>query len=188
MLPLGPDGGGPLFFAHYSFLGIDPRGLRDRYADYWEQNRAHTLVNRAYCIANPKGFAGYGADCWGLTASDSIDGYVGHSPTDDRGVISPTAALSSYPYTPSESLAALRHFAALGERLWGEYGFRDAFSHSADWYCRVLPRHRSGTDRRHDREPPQRAALAPSDELPGNSARAGGARFHARRRSGPGLA
>ena len=93
-------------------------------------------VNRAYCIANPKGFAGYGADCWGLTASDSIDGYAGHSPTDDRGVISPTAALSSYPYAPSESLAALRHFASLGDRLWGEYGFRDAFSHSADWYCR----------------------------------------------------
>jgi hypothetical protein len=134
-LPLGPDGGGPLFFAHYSFLGIDPRGLSDRYADYWQQNRTHTLVNRAYCIANPKGFAGYGADCWGLTASDSIDGYVGHSPTDDRGVITPTAALSSYPYTPPESLAALRYFAALGERLWGEYGFRDAFSPAADWYA-----------------------------------------------------
>jgi hypothetical protein len=134
-LPLGPDGGGALFFAHYSFLGIDPRGLSDRYADYWRQNRVHTLVNRAYCIANPKGFAGYGADCWGLTASDSIDGYVGHSPTDDRGVITPSAALSSYPYTPNESLAALRHFAALGERLWGAYGFRDAFSHAADWYA-----------------------------------------------------
>ena len=134
-LPLGPDGGGTLFFAHYSFLGIDPNGLSDRYADYWRQNRAHTLVNRAYCIANPKGFAGYGADCWGLTASDSIDGYVGHSPTDDRGVITPSAALSSYPYTPNESLAALRHFAALGERLWGAYGFRDAFSHAADWYA-----------------------------------------------------
>jgi hypothetical protein len=134
-LPLGPDGGGPLFFAHYSFLGIDPRGLRDRYADYWQQNRAHTLINRAYCIANPKGFAGYGADCWGLTASDSIDGYVGHSPTDDRGVITPSAALSSYPYTPRHSLAALRHFAGLGERLWGEHGFRDAFSHAADWYA-----------------------------------------------------
>jgi hypothetical protein len=135
LLPLGPDCGGPLFFAHYSFLGIDPRGLRDRYADYWQQKRAHTLINRAYCIANPKGFAGYGADCWGLTASDSIDGYVGHSPSDDRGVISPTAALSSYPYTPRESLAALRHFASLGERLWGEYGFRDAFSHATDWYA-----------------------------------------------------
>jgi hypothetical protein len=134
-LPLGPEGGGPLFFAHYSFLGLDPRGLRDRYADYWEQNRAHTLINRAYCIVNPKGFAGYGEDCWGLTASDSLHGYCGHSPTDDRGVISPTAALSSYPYTPRESLAALRHFAALGDRLWGEYGFRDAFSHSEDWYA-----------------------------------------------------
>jgi len=79
-LPLGPEGGGPLFFSHYSFLGIDPRGLRDRYAAYWQQNRTHTLINRAYCIANPKGFAGYGADCWGLTASDSIGGggYIAH--------------------------------------------------------------------------------------------------------------
>lgn len=136
-LPLGPEGGGPLFFSHYSFLGIDPRGLRDRYAAYWQQNRTHTLINRAYCIANPKGFAGYGADCWGLTASDSIGGggYIAHSPTDDWGVITPSAALSSYPYAPEASLQALRHFASLGERLWTEHGFRDAFSHTADWYA-----------------------------------------------------
>jgi hypothetical protein len=134
-LPLGPEGGGPLFFAHYSFLGIDPRGLRDRYADYWQQNRAQSLINRAYCIANPKGFAGYGVDCWGLTASDSVAGYVAHSPTDDWGVITPSAALSSYPYTPEASLRALRHFASLGELLWTEYGFCDAFSETAGWYA-----------------------------------------------------
>jgi hypothetical protein len=135
-LPLGPDGGGPLFFAHYSFLGLDPRGLRDRYADYWQQNVAHTLVNRAHCLHNPMGFKGYGPDCWGLTASDSVHGYDAHSPTNDLGVITPTAALASFPFAPDQSMRALRHFYhALGERIWGEFGFIDAFSETADWYA-----------------------------------------------------
>jgi hypothetical protein len=135
-LPLGPDAGGPLFLAQYSFLGLDPRGLRDRYADYWQQNVAHTLINRAWCVENPKGFKGYGPDCWGLTASDSIQGYDAHSPTNDLGVISPTAALASFPYTPEQSMQALRHFhGALGERIWGEWGFIDAFSETAGWYA-----------------------------------------------------
>jgi hypothetical protein len=133
-LPLGPDSakGGPLFFAHYSFLGLDPRGLRDAYADYFEQNRAHVLINRAYCLENPKRFRGYGANCWGLTASDTEGGYAAHSPDNDRGVISPTAALASFPYTPSESAEALRHLAELPD-LWGEYGPRDAFSVETGW-------------------------------------------------------
>lgn len=135
-LPLGPDAGGPLFLSQYSFLGLDPRGLRDRYADYWAQNVAHTRVNRAYCIANPKGFRGYGPDCWGLTASDSVNGYDAHSPTNDLGVISPTAALSAFPYAPAESMAALRHFHDdLGDRIWRDLGFVDAFSETADWYA-----------------------------------------------------
>lgn len=135
-LPLGPEGGGPLFLSQYSFLGLDPRGLRDRYADYWEQNVAHTRVNRAYCVRNPKGFAGYGPDCWGLTASDSVVGYDAHSPTNDHGVITPTAALSAFPYTPAESMAALRHFHDdLGDRLWRDLGFIDAFSETAGWYA-----------------------------------------------------
>lgn len=135
-LPLGPDAGGPLFLSQYSFLGLDPRGLRDRYADYWAQNVAHTRVNRAYCVANPKGFRGYGPDCWGLTASDSVNGYDAHSPTNDLGVISPTAALSAFPYAPAESMAALRHFHDdLGDRIWRDLGFVDAFSETADWYA-----------------------------------------------------
>jgi hypothetical protein len=133
-LPLGNDYGGPLFFAHYSFLGLDPRKLNDSYANYWEQLRAHTLINRAYCIANPKGYVGYSGDCWGLTASDNYKGYSAHSPTNDKGVITPTAALSSMPYAPEESMAALKHFYyLLGNRLWGEYGFYDAFSISNSW-------------------------------------------------------
>lgn len=134
-LPLGFDYGGPLFFAHYSFLGLDPRGLKDRYADYWEQNRNHTLINRQYCIENPKKYKGYSADCWGLTASDSYQFYDAHSPTNDLGVITPTAALSSFPYTPEYSMQALKYFYyKVGDRLWGEYGFYDAFSESRNWF------------------------------------------------------
>ncbi len=130
-----PQFGGPLFWSHYSYLGLDPRGLRDQYADYWEDNRNHTLINRQYCIENPKGYKGYGEDCWGLTASYSVEGYAAHSPGEDRGVITPTAALSSIPYTPEESLTAMRHFYEdHGDKLWGEYGFYDAFSEDADWY------------------------------------------------------
>lgn len=134
-LPLGPDLGGPLFFAHYSFLGIDPGGLKDRFADYWEQNRNHTLINNAYCVENPKKYSGYGEDCWGLTASDGDLGYSAHSPTNDRGVIAPTAALSSMPYTPEESMKALHFFYyKLGDKLWSEYGFVDAFNLSEGWF------------------------------------------------------
>lgn len=137
MLPLGFDYGGPLFFSHYSFLGLDPRGLKDRYADYWEQNKNHTLINHAYCIDNPKKWKGYGENCWGLTASDSYVGYAAHSPTEDLGVISPTAALSAFPYAPEYSMKALKHFYNdLGDKIWGEYGFVDGFSESKDWYAK----------------------------------------------------
>jgi hypothetical protein len=125
-----------LFFAHYSFLGIDPRGLKDRYADYWQQNVSQTLINRAHCIRNPHGFAGYGANCWGLTASDDPDGYRAHAPDEDNGVIAPTAALASFPYAPGHSMRALRHFYhELGDRIWGDYGFKDAFDLTRDWYA-----------------------------------------------------
>ncbi|MGI9333188.1 MAG: glucoamylase family protein, partial [Gammaproteobacteria bacterium] len=137
-LPLGPDYGGPLFFAHYSFLTLDPRGLEDRYANYWDQNLSHTLINREYCIRNPRGHRGYSANCWGLSASDNPAGYSAHSPTNDHGVITPTAALSSFPYTPDHSMSALRHFyGVLGDRLWGRCGFVDAFSADADWYAKT---------------------------------------------------
>jgi hypothetical protein len=133
-LPLGPDYGGPLFFAHYSFLGLDPRGLRDRYADYWEQNVNHTLINHEHCIRNPKGFKGYGDACWGLTASDDPSGYRAHAPDRDLGTITPTAALSSFPYAPELAMRALRHFYfGMGRKIWGEYGFIDAFSEDRDW-------------------------------------------------------
>jgi hypothetical protein len=135
-LPLGPDYGGPLFFTHYSFLGLDPHRLKDRYADYWEQNVRHTLINREHCVRNPGGHKGYGADCWGLTASDNYQGYMAHAPDRDIGVITPTAALSSFPYAPDYCMQALRHFYHhLGDRIWGELGFCDAFSEEKNWYA-----------------------------------------------------
>jgi hypothetical protein len=136
-LPLGFEYGGPLFFTHYSFMGLDPRGLNDGKADYFEQNKAHTLINRAYVIANPKKYKGYSEKSWGLTASDSWQGYAAHSPTEDLGVITPTAALSAFPYTPEYSMQALRHFYEdKGHEIWSEYGFIDAFSEQHNWVAK----------------------------------------------------
>ena len=137
-LPLGTSGdkGGPLFFAHYSFLGLDPRNLEDQYANYWEQNTAHAKINHAYCVANPKKHYGYSDECWGLTASDIPNGYTANSPGNDNGTIAPTAALASFPYTPEESMKAMRYFYyALGDKLFGEYGFHDAFNLSQRWFA-----------------------------------------------------
>ena len=135
-LPVGYDYGGPLFFAHYSFLGLNPTNLSDQYANYWQQNVNHTLINRQYCINNPKKYLGYSQDCWGLTASDDPSGYGVHEPTNDNGVITPTAAISSIPYSPENSLKAIRFFYyILGDKLWGDYGFYDAFSLNSNWWA-----------------------------------------------------
>lgn len=135
-LPLGPPYGGPLFFTHYSFCGLDPRGLKDRYANYWEQNVRHVRINHAHCSVTPAKFAGYGPDCWGLTASDDPAGYDAHAPDNDNGTLSPTAALASFPYAPREAMAALRHFLTVyGEKLWGRYGFVDAFCPTKNWFA-----------------------------------------------------
>ena len=135
-LPLGPSQGGPLFFAHYSFLGINPNSLSDSYANYATQNRSHSLINYSYTSANPKRFYGYSGSVWGLTASDIPNGYTASSPTNDVGVIAPTAALSSLPYTPQESMRALKFFYyVLGDKLWKDYGFIDAFSLHELWFA-----------------------------------------------------
>ncbi len=135
-LPLGEDRGGPLFFSHYSFLGLDPRKLEDAYASYWTQNVAHARINYEYSKANPKNQKGYSAQFWGLTASDIRNGYTASSPNNDIGVIAPTAALSSFPYTPNESMEALKFFYyVLGDKLWGEYGFYDAVNLKEAWFA-----------------------------------------------------
>lgn len=135
-LPLGEDYGGPLFFTHYSFMGLDPRNLQDTYANYWEQNMNHALINWSYCKANPQKYLDYSSSSWGLTACDIPSGYGAQSPTNDIGVIAPTAALSSFPYTPVQSMDALKHFYyLLGNKLWGEYGFYDAYDISQGWWA-----------------------------------------------------
>ena len=137
ILPLGPSNGGPLFFEHYSFIGINPNGLNDVYANYQTQTTNHTKINYEYCKANPHGWNGYSNLCWGLTASDiPNNGYNANEPNNDPGVIAPTAALSSMPYTPFESMNALKFFYyKLGDKLWGQYGFYDAFKLSDPWFA-----------------------------------------------------
>jgi len=129
---------GPLFWAHYSYLGLDPRNLSDRYGDYWKLNQNHALIHYTYCIENPENYEGYGENCWGLTSSYSMKGYAGHRPGMDLGVISPTAALSSFPYTPEKSMNVLKFLYQEADSLVGEYGPYDAFSFEEDWY---LPRY-----------------------------------------------
>jgi len=131
--------GGPLFWAHYSYVGLDPHDLTDRYANYWDVNVNQTKINYQYCVENPHGFAGYGAEYWGLTASysrnpDGSVGYNAHMPNNDIGVISPTAAVSSIVYTPNESIAAMRNFYENhSSLLWGPAGFYDAHSQQFNW-------------------------------------------------------
>lgn len=134
---VGPAKGGPLFFSHYSFLGFDPRNIKDDYANYFIQNINHAYVNQAHCIENPGKYLGYSDICWGLTASDDpIRGYLAHDPNQDNGTITPTAALSSMPYVPEISINTMKHFYRdHGARLWGKYGFYDAFNLSRDWFA-----------------------------------------------------
>jgi hypothetical protein len=136
-LAVGWDYGGPLFFAHYSFLGFDARHKKDQFTNYFINNAHHAQINYQYCVANPKQYTGYGENCWGLTASDDPDGYMAHEPfSRDNGTISPTAALTSFPYTPVESMNALKHFYRdRGDRLWGNFGFVDAFNLQENWYA-----------------------------------------------------
>ncbi|WP_437369883.1 glucoamylase family protein [Maribacter litoralis] len=129
---------GPMFWAHYSFTGLNPKGLKDQYADYWELNKNHTMIQYKYAVDNPKNFKGYGEDLWGLTSSYSMKGYAGHRPDRDISVISPTAALSSMPYAPKESMAFLRNLYTNHDTLVGKYGPYDAFSLEENW---VLPRY-----------------------------------------------
>ncbi len=128
---------GPLFWAQYSFLGLNPTDLKDDYsANYFDEMKNYTLVNRAYCLRNPKGYKGYGENAWGLTASYSTVGYAAHEPSErgDHGVITPTAAISSIVYTPEESMKVMRNLYSMGDKMWGKYGFYDAYSETDNWY------------------------------------------------------
>lgn len=133
-LAVGEGPGAELFFTHFSYLAFDPRGKRDAYTNYFKNNRAIALIDRAYCMANPRGYAGYGPDCWGRSAGVN-NGGGRPEPRDDNGTINVMAALSSMPYTPEESMAALRHFYRdLGDRVWGTFGFHDGFNETWNWF------------------------------------------------------
>ena len=135
-LPLGPPQGGPLFFSHYSFLGINPTGLYEAGIDYNLQTKNHTRINYQYCRDNPQNYFGYSDSVWGLTASDIENGYTASSPSHEVGVIAPTAAISSMPYSPDQSMAALKfYYYVLGDKIWNQYGFTDAFSLQNTWFA-----------------------------------------------------
>lgn len=125
---------GPLFWAHYSYLGLNPKGLTDQFGDYWKLTQNHAKIHYKYAIDNPKNYKGYGKDIWGFTSSYSVKGYAGHRPGDDLGVVSPTAALSSFPYTPKESMQMLKNLYKNHDSLVGKYGPYDAFSLEHNWY------------------------------------------------------
>ena len=140
-LDVGVSNGGPLFFIHYSFLGLDPRRLTDSYTNYFHNNRNIALINYRYCCENPKEFPAYGPKCWGLTASDGPWGYKAREPVErmDDGTIAPTGALASFPYLPGEAMQALKfYYRECGHFLWGEYGFRDAFNLTEDWVASIF--------------------------------------------------
>jgi hypothetical protein len=132
-----PEGNvGPLFFTHYSFMGYDPRGVRDKYTNYFINNRNASMIHQRYAIANPHHYAGYGENSWGMSAVTGPHGYRAfHPPSPDDGTLAPTAAMGAYAYTPEASLLALKHFYRdLGANLWDIYGFRNAFNQTDDWY------------------------------------------------------
>jgi len=133
-LDVGEGTGGDLFFTQFSFLGFDPRAKRDRYTNYYLNNRNIALINRAYCMENPRKHAGYGGECWGLSAGINSGGGR-PQPREDNGTICISAAIGSFPYTPDESMAALKHFYRnLGAKTWGVYGFHDGFNQSENWF------------------------------------------------------
>jgi hypothetical protein len=140
-LDVGAGNGGPLFFTHYSYLGFDPHSVHDRYtSSYFDNNRNLARISQQYSIANPKHFKGYGANAWGLTASDGPAGYLAHAPdnANDDGTITPTGALASFAYTPEASMDAFKHFYRdLGMELWDIYGPRDAYSPEQDWVSNI---------------------------------------------------
>jgi hypothetical protein len=133
-LDVGEGTGGNLFFSQFSFLGFDPRGKRDRFTNYFRNNRNLALINRAYCTENPGRFAGYGPNCWGLSAGINSAGGM-PEPSADNGTICCSAALGEFPFTPTESMAVLKHFYRdLGPKTWGIYGFNDGFNESEEWF------------------------------------------------------
>ena len=139
-LPVGVANGGPLFFVHYSYMGLDPHKLTDRYTNYFDNNKNIALINWHYCSENPLNYKGMSDEFWGLTASDGPWGYSAIEPKvgTDKGTLAPTGALASFPYTPEQSMAALKNmYRNHGKYLWGEYGFKDAVNLEENWHAKI---------------------------------------------------
>ncbi|MBS2097562.1 glucoamylase family protein [Carboxylicivirga linearis] len=135
-LPVGVGNGGPLFFIHYSFMGFNPHLFTDKYTNYFDNNQRIALINWRYCSVNPKNYRGMNDSFWGLTASDGPWGYNAIEPKieKDNGTLAPTGALASFPYTPEQSMEALKNmYRNHGKYLWGEYGFKDAVNLEENW-------------------------------------------------------
>lgn len=127
-LPLGQENGGPLFFAHYSFVGLNPMRMKDNYAFYWQNNVAHAMINRHYCVYEAPSNYQYSANMWGLTACNGIGskGYSARCPGNDDGIIAPTAVLASYPYVPFYATQVLMSMDQI-DALQGKYGIGDSY-------------------------------------------------------------
>ena len=137
-VPASLPGGGPLFLAHYSFIGLDPRRMADAFVPegYFLRNVNHTLSNRSYCVFVAPARNQYSEKMWGLTASQIKGGYAANEPAKDSGTIAPTAALSSMPYTPHYSMQVLEALlGSLREKVWGKNGPYDAFNLRDKWFC-----------------------------------------------------
>jgi hypothetical protein len=123
----------PMFFTHYSYLGFDPHALSIGGKTYFDQFRDLCRIQVAYAKSESAVYKGYGP-LWGLTACKGPDGYKAFAPGRDNGTIAPTAALSSMPYDPEDSLSCLNELELhYREKLWGPFGFRDSFNLSRDW-------------------------------------------------------
>lgn len=121
-------------------MGYDPQSITDNYTNYLENNKNIAQINYRYCVENPNNYKGYRFDSWGLTASDGPYNYSADEAMEkhDSGKITPTGAISSFPYTPKESMDALKNFYFnYGEFLWGEYGFRDSFDLNKNWCSEI---------------------------------------------------
>ncbi|MBI3316710.1 MAG: hypothetical protein HYZ85_01725 [Candidatus Omnitrophica bacterium] len=130
----------PLFTHQYSHIWIDFHGKNDGFADYFQNSVQASLANRAFAIDQSANFQSYGPNSWGFTASDAPFGYKAYGAppgwAEHDGTIAPTGCGSSIVFTPKESVECLRHFYEnLGDRLWGEYGFSDAFNLDRDWFA-----------------------------------------------------
>jgi hypothetical protein len=129
----------PLFIHQYSQAWFDFRGKHDRYADYFKNSIIATDVHRRFCLDLANQFPDYSDDLWGITASDSVKGYViwGGPPATGPidGTVVPCAAAGSLPFQPEEAMRVLRTIKdRYGEKAWSDYGFVDAFNPLTNWY------------------------------------------------------